>query len=151
MAPASRGSPGPSTRSPRAPRFHLELPEQTLQAGEPRAELLARFAAFAGARPLCVWGTHSLALLREEDVRVLPGVDVRNALKQWTKRKSGPVEDSALALAGAPETPWASGRAGRRLSALAQVQRAFSAMMAARLQAPTEVPTFAPFSGLAAK
>ncbi len=109
----------------RSTPLHVELPEETLLAGEPLEAGLARFQAFL--RPgdkFAVWTTFALDLLRRDGFPVPDAVNVRLSCARALKHKSGGVEQGA-ALLGAPlPEPWAPGRAGRRIAALEAVVRA---------------------------
>ncbi|MCP3138433.1 tRNA-uridine aminocarboxypropyltransferase [Pyxidicoccus xibeiensis] len=108
----------------RSTPLHVELSEETLLAGEPRAQALARFEAFL--RPgdeLAVWTTFALDLLWAGGVSKRPARNVRMATARALKGKAGGVEQAMELLRG-PEVPaWAPGRAGRRIRALESVVR----------------------------
>lgn len=108
----------------RSTPLHVELPEEALLAGEPRARALARFEAFL--RPddeLAVWTTFALDLLWAGGVARRPAHNVRLAAARALKGKAGGVEQAVELLRG-PDLPlWAPGRAGRRIRALEAVVR----------------------------
>lgn len=108
----------------RSTPLHVELTEEALLGGEPRAQALARFEAFL--RPgdeLAVWTTFALDLLWEGGVNRRPAHNVRLATARALRGKAGGVEQ-AVELLRAPEVPtWAPGRAGRRIRALESVVR----------------------------
>ncbi|TSC20905.1 tRNA-uridine aminocarboxypropyltransferase [Corallococcus sp. Z5C101001] len=120
--------------------LHVELPEETLLAGEPRAEALARFEAFL--RPedeLTVWTTFALDLLWAGGLSRRPARNVRLAAARALKGKAGGVEQ-AVALLKSPDVgTWARGRAGRRISALESVVRELVARGNAT-QPPAKLP-----------
>jgi DTW domain-containing protein YfiP len=109
----------------RSTPLHVELPEEVLLKGEPRAEALARFEKFL--RPedaLAVWTTFALDLLWAGGVTRRPAHNVRLAAARALKGKAGGVEQAVELLRG-PDLPmWAPGRAGRRIRALESVVRA---------------------------
>lgn len=109
----------------RSTSLHVELPEETLLAGEAVETGLARFQAFL--RPgdkLAVWTTFALDLLRRDGFPVPEAVNVRLACARALKQKTGGVEQGAELLGGRASEPWAPGRAGRRIVALEAVVRA---------------------------
>ena len=111
----------------RSTSLHVELPEETLLAGEPLEAGLARFQAFL--RPgdkLAVWTTFALDLLRRDGFPVPEAVNVRLACARALKQKTGGVEEGAVRLGGTLPAPWAQGRAGRRIASLEAVVRALS-------------------------
>ncbi|MFE8600954.1 tRNA-uridine aminocarboxypropyltransferase [Archangium violaceum] len=105
--------------------LHVELPEETLRAGEPLESGLARFQAFV--RPgdkLAVWTTFALELLRRDGFPVPEALNVRLACARALKSKPGGVEHGAELLGSRLPEQWAPGRAGRRIVALEAVVRA---------------------------
>jgi DTW domain-containing protein len=108
--------------------LHVELSEEALRAGESLEAGLARFQAFL--RPddkLAVWTTFALELLRRDGFPVPEAVNVRLACARALKQKTGGVEQGAELLGGPLESPWARGRAGRRIAALASAVQALAA------------------------
>jgi DTW domain-containing protein YfiP len=134
--------------------FHIELSEEVLRSGAPRALLLSRYMQFS--RPndvVCAWGTFGLGLFIESG-GALPAerIDLRALAQRITHRKLGSLEDYAATLSSdasmtpagdaiespsetlaapagkPPSTVPAAGRAGRRLALLVQVVRAWHAL-----------------------
>ena len=104
--------------------LHVELTEEELRAGEPRAEALARFEAFL--RPddeLTVWTTFALDLLWNGGLARRAARNVRLATARALKGKAGGVEQAVELLKAPQVATWARGRAGRRISALESVTR----------------------------
>ncbi|MBE4748348.1 DTW domain-containing protein [Corallococcus sp. ZKHCc1 1396] len=120
--------------------LHVELSEEALRAGEPRAQALARFEAFL--RPedeLTVWTTFALDLLWSGGLSRKAARNVRLATARALKGKAGGVEQ-AVEMLGAPAVaPWAQGRAGRRIAALESVVRELVARGLAT-QPPARLP-----------
>ncbi len=109
----------------RSTPLHVELPEETLLAGESLEAGLARFQSFL--RPgdkLAVWTTFALDLLRRDGFAVPEAVNVRLACARALKNKTGGVEQGAELLGARLPEQWARGRAGRRIAALEAVVRA---------------------------
>ncbi|QRO01105.1 DTW domain-containing protein [Archangium violaceum] len=130
---ATRPSTGERFEAVLAPRqplarstpLHVELPEETLLAGEPLEAGLARFQAFlCPGDKFAVWTTFALDLLRRDGFPVPEAVNVRLSCARALKHKSGGVEQGAALLGVSPPEPWAPGRAGRRIVALEAVVRA---------------------------
>lgn len=120
--------------------LHVELPEEALLAGEPRAEALARFEAFL--RPedeLTVWTTFALDLLWAGGLSRRPARNVRLAAARALKGKAGGVEQAVALLKSPDMATWARGRAGRRVSALESVVRELVARGNAT-QPPAKLP-----------
>jgi DTW domain-containing protein YfiP len=114
---APAGELAPSTH------FHTGLDREILLAGAPRAELVARFAAFV--RPtdiICAWGHYGPEIFTAAGGTLPPArLDVRAAAHRLANRKLGRVEDYAATLATAAPDLGVPGRAGRRLAMLAQI------------------------------
>jgi len=109
---------------------HTELAEADILAGVPRAELLARFAAFA--RPtdvVCTWGRYPLELFAAAG-GALPAeqIDLRVAAQRLIQRKVGSLEHYHASLDAPPLDPPAPGRAGRRTAMLAAITHAWHAL-----------------------
>lgn len=111
--------------------YHIELDEARLRAGVPRAELLARFAAFV--RPtdiVCAWGHHGINLYSSAGGSLPTAwLDVREAAKRLCRGKVGSIEVYAATL-GPPPTPIGPGRAARRLELMLQIIAAWRALAA---------------------
>jgi DTW domain-containing protein YfiP len=105
--------------------FHIELTEDSLLRGAPRAELAPQFARFL--RPtdlLCAWGHYGLDLAIAAGLPAVERLDLRAAAHRVAHRKLGNLEDYAASL-DPPPLPVAPGRAGRRLAMLVHVVRAW--------------------------
>ena len=122
---------------PLAPSFekHTGISRERVQQGLGRAEFLARFQEFLGpSSVLGVWGHFTLQALRREQpdsTHFAGALDFRSVLRNFLKRSPGDVESAARLLneARALEEPWAEGRTGTRLTALAGVARALIGMV----------------------
>lgn len=104
--------------------LHLEIAPSELAKGESLPEALARFSAFLeGVQLIGVWSTFALELIKQEMPLPVPALDLRRLRAQLLKSRVGGVEHAAEALSGLNSelTPWAQGRAGRRLAALERV------------------------------
>ncbi|MEZ4401293.1 MAG: tRNA-uridine aminocarboxypropyltransferase [Kofleriaceae bacterium] len=119
---APAGALAPSTA------FHTRLDEAALLAAPPRAQLVAAYAAFARPTDLvCGWGHHSVQLFFGAGGEVpLPILDVRAATQRALHKSFGSLEDFAATLGPAP-APVAPGRAGARVTLLAQICHAWRA------------------------
>ncbi|MCE9636048.1 MAG: DTW domain-containing protein [Planctomycetes bacterium] len=116
-----------------APRtsVHTELDADRIMAGVPRAELLARFAAWS--RPtdvICSWGGHSPELYEARARGALPQerLDLRAVARRLTHRKVGTIDafaESVSPAADAPPMDLPDGRAGRRLGMLVRIVSAW--------------------------
>jgi DTW domain-containing protein YfiP len=109
---------------------HVELTEERLLLGAPRAELLAAFARFV--RPTDVvgaWGAYSPRLF-ESCGGTLPAerCDLRIAAKRLAPVPTGSLDDYATRIAPSPAAPSPEGRAARRASMLVRVVNAWRAM-----------------------
>jgi DTW domain-containing protein YfiP len=115
---------------PRTPR-HVELDEERIRRGAPRAELIAAFARFA--RPtdvICSWGPYSTRLY-ESNGGALPKyrVDVRVAAQKFVGGKVGTFEAyGEMFAAASTDSPLPAGRAGRRVEALTRIVEAWRAL-----------------------
>jgi len=108
----------------RSTHLHVELPVETLLAGEGAREGLARFEAFL--RPddvFGVWTSFALDLLWEEGLARRSALNVRLATARALKGKAGGVEEAVPLLGASLPEPWAPGRAGRRIASLDAVVR----------------------------
>jgi hypothetical protein len=108
--------------------FQLEVTEAALRAGEPVEHALDRFQAFLRPTDVLVgWGVFWWNLLRAE--RAFEGeiIDLRRATADVLRGKPAGPEDGAGRLGALGLTPWAMGRAGRRLAAIAHVTAALAA------------------------
>ena len=109
--------------------FHLAVPAEVLNAGQPVDVALAAFRAFTRPDDLyCTWGGFALDLLRNEGLRLNDSRDVRLAAMRLFRGRPGAVEDAAEKLEVVPEPPFAQGRAGRRLAALSATLRGIVAV-----------------------
>lgn len=102
---------------------HLQLPAETILAGEPLPQARQRWQAFLRETDLLTgWGYFSLNLLRDAELELRPALDLRPAVARLLKRRAGGIEAAAKLLgsvhAGAPVAP---GRAGVRTEALVRV------------------------------
>jgi DTW domain-containing protein YfiP len=109
--------------SPSTP-YHTGLTAEALQAGVPRAELLAAFARFVRADDhVCAWGHYGPRLFVDAGGELpASSIDVRAAAQRFTSKKFGSLEDYAATF-GPPPAPLADGRGGRRAALLAQILR----------------------------
>ncbi len=114
-------------RRPLAPSTaqHLEIEAARLLRGESIAGAVARWQGFV--RPsdlLCAWGRYALDLLAREGDAARAVFDVRSTVTDVLGRPAGGVERAVEILGGDAAAPqWTSGRAGRRIAALAEVVR----------------------------
>jgi DTW domain-containing protein len=113
---------------PRHPLFpatvlHSGIPETDLQQGEDWESFAARWAAFLHPGDvLCTWGCHHSGLLGAEGGDLPPDrLDIRQVLKDLSRRHPGRLEELPLPGGGASGEPVGRGRAGRRLALLAAV------------------------------
>ena len=112
---APRGLVSPSTS------FHTELSDEAVRGAPPLDVLLAAFTRFA--RPTDVflaWGHYGPELFAKGGGVVPELIDMRAVAQRLANRKFGNLE-AAAATVGPPRAPLATGRAGRRLAALAQL------------------------------
>lgn len=124
---------------------HLEVPAEVLLFGESLASALARFRQFLRPGDVCaVWGPFAAGLLEGEGFPVGPAVDVRVLSARVLGRRTGGVEQAAQLLGGAVPTPWAQGRAGRRIAALCQV---IERLRAVEAEGPAEAAAVARAAG----
>jgi hypothetical protein len=109
--------------------IHLEIAPETLRAGEPVADAMARWQAFVRREDiLCVWGSYSLDLLRAEGDLSRSFLDLRTATARRLGASAGGVVPAARLLPGSEGSPASGeGRAGRRIAALAAVVEGLSA------------------------
>lgn len=114
--------------APNAPR-HLELPARTLLEGESVEAALERWRKFVreGDR-LCTWGPYAFDLLVTEGAVSGQFIDVRLEAARHFRRRPGGVEQAAVLFERRGQPSLGAGRAGRRLSALAQVIDALAAL-----------------------
>lgn len=111
-APASALAPSTS--------FHCGLPDEQLLAGAPRTEVIEAFQQWL--RPsdvVAAWGYYTPDLVIAAGGSFTERIDVRFVAQRLLHRKFGSLEQLAAEL-GARE-PLAPGRAGRRVTALAQI------------------------------
>jgi DTW domain-containing protein YfiP len=105
--------------APSTPRY-LRLPPERFAAGEAPAAARERWRRFL--RPddvLLAWGPYHLGLARAADWTLPPEItDLRSALSQQLKRRTGTIEEALGALAVGSPLPCGEGRAALRLSAL---------------------------------
>jgi hypothetical protein len=121
---APRGAISPSTS------FHTGLTDASLLSAAPVETLHAAFAGFA--RPTDVflaWGHYGPELFAQSGGTVPALVDMRAVAQRLANRKFGNLEDAAASV-GPPRAPLATGRAGRRLAALAQLLEHWRALHA---------------------
>jgi DTW domain-containing protein YfiP len=114
-------------RNPLAPRTpsYVGLPEERLASGGTLSELDARWRAFVRDTDVaCFWGHYGAALFASSGGH-LPAqrVDLRQVARGYARRKVGTLEEFLASMARAPAPPLATGRAGTRLVALAEVVR----------------------------
>lgn len=110
--------------APSAPS-HVEIPSDTLRAGESFDAFATRWAAFLNEDDvLCTWGCHYSGLLASEGGR-LPclRVDIRQVLRDMFKRRIGSLEAWHAAEGRGTAAPLGLGRAGLRLGLLDDVVR----------------------------
>lgn len=108
----------------RSTSLHTELSEEALRAGEDRDAALARFEAFLHPEDmLAVWTTYALDLLWRDGITRRPAANIRLATARALKGKAGGVEQAVPLLGAELPSPWAPGRAGRRIQALEAVVR----------------------------
>jgi DTW domain-containing protein YfiP len=112
-------------RRPLAPATpsHIRIPRERLAAGESWASFRARWSAFTRASDVvCAWGRFPLDLLEAEGV-ALPAarLDMRPALGTYLGARPGAIEDCTARLGLETPPPFAIGRGGERLAALAAV------------------------------
>lgn len=97
--------------------FHLELPEEAVARGEPRADALARWRGFLREGDVLVgWGTFCKSLLTAEGLEGVQFVNLRGVLAAALGRRPGSVEAVAARLGTSSLA--GRGRAARRLEAL---------------------------------
>jgi DTW domain-containing protein YfiP len=115
---------------PRTPR-HVELDEERIRRGAPRAELIAAFARFV--RPtdvICSWGEYGTRLY-ESNGGTLPKdcVDVKVAARKFAGGKVGSFEAYGEKFgASSTDAPRPDGRAGRRVETLTRIVEAWRAL-----------------------
>jgi DTW domain-containing protein YfiP len=117
---------------PRTP-LHVELDEDAIRRGAPRAELLAAFARFV--RPtdvICSWGEYGPRLF-ETNGGALPKVrvDVRAAARKFAGGKVGSFEAYGETFPETTPRPPLPGRAGRRVGMLTRIVESWRALAAA--------------------
>jgi DTW domain-containing protein YfiP len=126
-----------------APR-HLELPAETLLAGDAVADVLARWRAFRrDGDVLAVWGKHTIALLRAEGETAATVIDLKSMAARALGGSTGGTDEAAAALGATVDPPWTPGRAGRRLAALEAVAAALlrgTTATAARVRSASATP-----------
>lgn len=111
---------GPDTQE------HLELSDESLNSGEPRAEALARFRRFLRADDVLVtWGTFPLDLLAREDVDVAESLDLRLVAANWFRRRPGAITTLLSELSLIAANQQVEGRAGRVLEQADALVRGF--------------------------
>jgi hypothetical protein len=90
---------------------------------------LAAFRAFLRDDDLlCTWGGFGLDLLRNEGLPLAHTRDARLATMRLFRGRPGAVEDAAAKMGLEVPAPFARGRAGRRLAALAATVRGLAAV-----------------------
>jgi hypothetical protein len=103
--------------------FHLDVKDEDLLAAPPRADVIARWKAFARPDDLLVgWGSFCRALLEAEGVLPTHFLNLRGVLAQLLHERPGSVEARAAAMGVTLSA--GRGRAIRRLEALSAVTRA---------------------------
>jgi DTW domain-containing protein YfiP len=112
-------------RRPLAPATpgHIRIPRERLATGESWASFRERWSAFSRADDIvCAWGRFPLDVLEAEGV-ALPAarLDMRPALGSYLGTRPGAIEDCTARLGLEPPPPFALGRGGVRLAALAAV------------------------------
>jgi hypothetical protein len=108
--------------------YQLEVSEEALRTGEPVERALDRFEAFLRPSDVLVgWGVYWWNLLRAERAFEREIIDLRRPAADVLRGKAGGPEDGAARLGAEGLTPWAQGRAGRRLAAIAHVASARAA------------------------
>ncbi len=105
---------------------HLEIDEASLRDGEDAREVVVRFQEFlarcgAGRAVVVAWGPFTRDLLADEGMPRLGFVDLRALAARALRRSSGGAEQAAASLDVDVTAPWARGRAGRMITALAGV------------------------------
>jgi DTW domain-containing protein YfiP len=112
-------------RRPLAPAIprHIGISSERLAGGESWASFRARWAAWSRADDvICAWGRYPVDLLEAEGVALPPArLDVRPAIAEFFGKRPGPVEESTARLGLEAPPPFAEGRAGTRLAALAAI------------------------------
>jgi DTW domain-containing protein YfiP len=109
--------------------FHIGLEDEALRGGISRAELLARYAAFARPTDIVAsWGTHGTNLFSDAGGS-LPGerLDLRVTAQRLVQKKPGSLESYAASVGPKQESEQA-GRAGRRLAGLRTIVAAWRAL-----------------------
>ena len=119
--------------SPTTP-FHTQLTAEALAAAAPRAEVLAKFAAFT--RPtdiMLAWGHYGPSLIIENGAALPSLIDLRAAAQRFANVKLGTLDAYAESL-GALPAPIGPGRGGVRLALLAHIVRTWRALDVASLR-----------------
>jgi DTW domain-containing protein YfiP len=112
-------------RRPLAPAIprHIRIPREHLEAGESWASFRARWSAFVRNDDLvCAWGTYGLSVLESEGLPLPTArIDMRPEVGTYLGARAGDVEDCSARLGLAPRAPFAPGRGGARMAALAAI------------------------------
>jgi DTW domain-containing protein YfiP len=103
--------------------FHVELPRERIEHGEPMPSALARWSAFLRPTDVyCGWGFHARDLLAAEGDAPRPLVDLRVIATNALRTRAGGTESAAEALCPELDLPqWAQGRARRRIHAMERI------------------------------
>ncbi len=106
----------------------LGISREDLLAGEPFASFAARWSAFA--RPtdlLTTWGHYASEVATHNGLVLPERIDLHRATALFLGEKTGVVEAMPQRLGIRAGVPWARGRAGLRLGAMAAVHAALAA------------------------
>jgi hypothetical protein len=110
-----------------SPSFHLHTrlaPERVLE-GESFASFRERWQAFLKPSDLLLgWGFYASERLAAEGITPPERLDLRDLARRQLRQRTGEVAGCAALLGAQVPAPWASGRAGERLTAAATVARA---------------------------
>lgn len=123
---APRGALAPNTTR------WIELDRETLVAGCDLPSLRRDWRAFVrDSDVICSWGTYATKLFVAAECVLPPAhVDVREAARQWANGKVGTLAEVVAKIGASPAERLTPGRAGLRLSELATITAAFSALTA---------------------
>ncbi len=111
-----------------ATHLHVGISREDLLAGEPFASFAARWSAFA--RPtdlLTTWGHYASEVATHNGLVLPERIDLHRATALFLGEKTGVVEAMPQRLGIRAGVPWARGRAGLRLGAMAAVHAALAA------------------------
>jgi hypothetical protein len=108
--------------------LHVEIPREDLLAGEAFDSFVARWQSFLRPNDMLVtWGHYASEVLFDQGVALPERLDLHRATSVFLAAKTGVVDAMPARLGIRAGVPWARGRAGRRLGAMAAIHAELAA------------------------